>query len=86
MQGDDHFHLLKYELRGGPLDGATYEHGQGPRSDDPDTGTPYFESGIWRLKGKNGETLGHRYDRTDEHTPNDFRVYRYAGVVPLPTN
>lgn len=76
---------MRYVLLGGPLDGARYDIAQAPRSDDPETGVPYFENGIWNMRGKNGKTHGHRYDRTDEYSPDNFRVYRYAGVVPLPS-
>jgi hypothetical protein len=85
MPHDFLFNALGFELRGGPLDGARYESGPVTMCDDPESSPLNSEFWICRLKNKDGETLGHRYDFTDEYTPNDFRVYRYAGVVSLPT-
>ena len=85
MPQDMHFHRLRYELRGGPLNGARYDHSLNPRSDDPESGVPYFDSMTWPTTGKKSKTHGHRYDLTDEYSPDNFRFYRYAGVVPLPS-
>ena len=68
---------LWMRLRGGALDGSELELVLIEGLSEYDPLDPYPEKQVFIQGG-----IAYQYDRTEEYTTNNCRVYRYAGVLP----